>query len=146
MAEYRSTGKSEKLLQYIDSNWRLNNTVIDYDYANIKREQGDDGLAVFEFQPLKVAELMGVDTTEKAGTSSIERLAEKFQTFSFSTLTLGVKKRLVIEVIVGEMADIMERIRYNLLDHRLSAPSDSKLLDPTLFPRTFDYVHMSNIP
>ncbi|KAF5128473.1 hypothetical protein E5D57_009413 [Metarhizium anisopliae] len=40
----------------------------------------------------------------------------------------------------------MDRMRYNLLDHRMSPPKNSRTPDPTLFPRTFDYIHMSNIP
>ncbi|KJZ70538.1 hypothetical protein HIM_10082 [Hirsutella minnesotensis 3608] len=42
LAEYRSTGKSKNLLEHIDSNWRVNNTLIDYDFADRSREQGDE--------------------------------------------------------------------------------------------------------
>ncbi|CEJ86325.1 hypothetical protein VHEMI04074 [[Torrubiella] hemipterigena] len=79
-------------------------------------------------------------------TSSIEQHADMFKMFSISTVALNENKRLVVEVIVGEMADIMERMRYNLLDDRLSPPADGETLDPTTFPRTFDYMHMGNIP
>ncbi|KJZ69859.1 hypothetical protein HIM_10759 [Hirsutella minnesotensis 3608] len=147
LAEYRSTGKSKKLLQHIDSNWRINNTLIDYDFADRSREQGDERSLPLEFHPLEVVESMGLlEPTQKANTSSIEQLADVFRAFSISTLTLSIQKRLVVELIVGEMADIMERIRYNLLDYRLSPPNASGTLDPTDFPQTFDYVHMSNIP
>ncbi|KJZ68139.1 hypothetical protein HIM_12472 [Hirsutella minnesotensis 3608] len=87
-----------------------------------------------------------LETTQKADYSSIEQLADVFRAFSISTLTLSLQKRLVVELIIGEMADIMERIRYDLLDYRLSPSNDSGMLDPTAFPQTFDYVHMSNIP
>ncbi|CEJ86328.1 hypothetical protein VHEMI04075 [[Torrubiella] hemipterigena] len=53
LAEYRPTGKSEKLLQYIDSNWRINNTLIDYDFANRSREQGDGDQLQLDVHPLK---------------------------------------------------------------------------------------------
>ncbi|KAJ3534692.1 hypothetical protein NM208_g7439 [Fusarium decemcellulare] len=147
LAEYRSTGKSKKLSQHIDSTWRINNTLIDYDFAGRSREQGDEESLPLEFRPLEVIESMGLfGPTKKANTSSIEQLADIFRAFSISTLNLGLQKRLVVEVIIGEMADVMERIRYNLLDHRQSTPNNDSTLDPTTFPQTFDYVHMSNIP
>jgi hypothetical protein len=41
----------------------------------------------------------------------------------------------------------MERIRYQVLDYRLSTPkNDSWGLDTTHFPLTFDYIHLSNVP
>lgn len=54
--------------------------------------------------------------------------------------------RLQIEVIAGEMADVMERIRYGCLEHRSHNPNDPKSLKLTRFPSGFDRIHMSNIP
>lgn len=143
---YRSTGKSKRLLNHIDSNWKINNTLLNYDFANRHREQGDDESHPLDFDPLEVVELMGImDPTANPNISSIEKLADVFRSFSVCTLTLGEQKRLVVEVVVGEMADIMERIRYNLLDYRLSRGARGTL-DPTTFPQTFDSIHMSNIP
>lgn len=144
LAEYQSTGKSKKLQQYIDSNWKINNTLIDYDFANRSREQGGRDQTQFDFHPLKVAESMGARAPTR--NSSLEQLADMFKIFSVSTVSLGENKRLVVEVIVGEMTDIMERMHYNLLDYRLSPPTDGGALDPTTFPRTYDYMHLSNIP
>ena len=147
LSEYRSTGRSTKLGQHVDLNWKINNTLIDYDFANRSREQGDHRSHPLVFHPLKVIESMDVlKSARKANVSPIKHFADIFRIFSTSTSRLGSQNRLVVEVIVGEMADIMERIRYNILDHRLSGPTDSGILDPTFFPRTFDFLHMSNIP
>ncbi|EFY95072.2 tetratricopeptide [Metarhizium robertsii ARSEF 23] len=147
LAKYRSSGKGKKLYQYIDAHWRFNNTLVDYDFANRRREQGNDVPGPFDFHPLEVIESMrGPGSTDKADISCIQKLAEVFRVFNFSILMLDPGKRLVVEVIAGEMADIMDRMRYNLLDHRMSPPENSRIPDPTLFPRTFDYIHMSNIP
>ncbi|KID83991.1 tetratricopeptide [Metarhizium guizhouense ARSEF 977] len=126
---------------------KFNNTLVDYDYANRRREQGNDVPGPFDFHPLQVIESMrGSGSTDKADTSCIVKLAEVFRVFNFSILMFDPGKRLVVEVIAGEMADIMDRMRYNLLDHRMSPPKNSRTPDPTLFPRTFDYIYMSNIP
>ncbi|KJK85219.1 hypothetical protein H633G_10949, partial [Metarhizium anisopliae BRIP 53284] len=147
LAKYRSSGKGKKLYQYIDANWRFNNTLVDYDFANRRREHGNDLTGPFDFHPLEVIESMrGPGSTDKADTNCIQQLADVFRVFNFSILMLDPGKRLVVEVIAGEMADIMDRMRYNLLDHRMSPPENSRIPDPTLFPRTFDYIHMSNIP
>lgn len=67
-----------------------------------------------------------------------------FDVITVSIITLGEK--LTIEALVGEMTDVMERIRYDALDHRSLAPRNKKDSDPRKFPKTFDRIHMSNIP
>lgn len=151
LADYRSTGDIKGLRQHIRSNWRVNNTLIDYDFADAVRQQGETGFGAIEFDPLEVTESMGAPPPRGEGdSSSIEKLAMVFRGFSTSTFGFSIEGRLVVELIVGEAADVMERIRYKTLPHRLSPPRGdprgSSMLDPALFPRTFDYVHMSNIP
>ncbi|GAB0146017.1 hypothetical protein EsHS_00006429 [Epichloe bromicola] len=147
LADYRSTGNIKGLRQYIRSNWRVNNTLIDYDFADEVRQQGETDFSAIEFDPLEVTVSMGAAPPRWEGdSSSLEKLALVFRGFSTSTFSFSIEGRLVVELIIGEVADIMERIRYKMLHHRLSPPKGSSMLDPTLFPRTFDYVHMSNIP
>jgi hypothetical protein len=148
LAEYRSTGKSEKLLQHMDSKWKVNNTLFDHDYLNRCREQYVEECYPLEFHAMDVAESMGVlETVRKPDANYMERLVEVFRGFCYSILSLGCRNRLVVEMIVGEVADIMERIRYQVLDYRLSTPkNDSWGLDTTHFPLTFDYIHLSNVP
>ncbi|KAB5585107.1 hypothetical protein GE09DRAFT_15274 [Coniochaeta sp. 2T2.1] len=49
----------------------------------------------------------------------------------------------VVEVLVGEMTDIMERIRWNCLETRAKPVGD---IDPSTFPWTYDGIHMGNVP
>lgn len=145
--EYRSTGRSKKLQQHIGLNWRVNSTLLDYDYADRNLGLPDDGPFTFEFHPVTAIQSMGaLDPKTKSKTSALERLGEVFRHMSISAFTFGREKRLVVEMIIGEVTDVMDRIRYNVLDHRLSTPTKNGTLDPTTFPQTFDYVHMSNIP
>ncbi|KAG5930342.1 hypothetical protein E4U42_001857 [Claviceps africana] len=85
-------------------------------------------------------------STAKGRETPVESLGLVFQAMSAAVLTLNAEGRLVVELLTGEMADIMERMRYNLLDHRLSSTKNGSKPDPTLFPCKFDSVHMSNIP
>lgn len=135
LAKYRSSGKGKKLYQYIDANWRFNNTLVDYDFANRRREHGNDLTGLFDFHPLEVIESMrGPGSTDKAGTSCIQKLAEVFRVFNFSILMLDPGKRLVVEVIAGEMADIMDRMRYDLLDHRMPPPPPRRIVASPIRP------------
>lgn len=155
LAEYRKTGKSEKLLQQIDSTWAVNNTAIDYDYAEFGVRTGDGSGPYLEFNPLETVESMDfqattrrskkVDRSEKA----MDRLANIFRIHGISAIRMNYRKWLTVEIIAGEMTDIMERIRYNALDHRRVGSENStekRLIDPKTFPQTYDFVHLSNIP
>lgn len=51
----------------------------------------------------------------------------------------------MVEALVGEMTDTMERLRWNHLESR-SNLKPSGGVDPSAFPRTYDRIHMSNIP
>ncbi|EJP61914.1 tetratricopeptide-like protein [Beauveria bassiana ARSEF 2860] len=154
LAEYKKTGKGKKLLQQIDATWAVNNTLIDYDVADYELEIPGGSCAYLEFDPLEM--VSAADFASKSGerakaktNNSIDRLADVFRVITISTMKLHSQKRLIVEMIVGEMTDIMERIRYNALEHRRPDPKNSKTdepLDPTKFPQTYDYIHMSNIP
>lgn len=85
--------------------------------------------------------LAGQRTTKTSGISAIMQC---FDTFAMSTAV--VFDRIQIEVIAGEMADVLERIRYGCLEHRSHKPSESNQLDPTQFPSKYDRIAMSNIP
>ncbi|KAM0738037.1 hypothetical protein ACQRIT_007513 [Beauveria bassiana] len=154
LAEYKKTGKGKKLLQQIDVTWAVNNTLIDYDVADYELDIPGGSCAYLEFDPLEM--VSAADFASKSGerakaktNNSIDRLADVFRVITISTMKLHSQKRLTVEMIVGEMTDIMERIRYHALEHRRPDPKNSKTdepLDPTKFPQTYDYIHMSNIP
>lgn len=54
-------------------------------------------------------------------------------TLFFNGIAVGIvtlNEKLIIQAIVGEMADVMERIRYGALDHRSLTPKDEHGIDP----------------
>jgi hypothetical protein len=48
-------------------------------------------------------------------------------------------RKLTLEIVHGEMTDVMERIRHGALEHRLQGPAKK-------FPNRYDRIHMNNIP
>lgn len=153
--EHRKTGKDEKLLKLVNSTGAVNNTAIDYDFADFGFQAGDGSGPYLEFDPLATVQSMDLDATRRKpknadhAQKATERLADFFRVHDIYAMKLNYQKRLVVEMIAGEMTDILERIRYNALDHRHSdagGPVDKGLVDPTKFPQTYDFVYMSNIP
>lgn len=51
-------------------------------------------------------------------------------------------QRVTLEIIIGEVADVMERMRYDLLEDREPTSAGNA----TRYPKTYDYIHLSNIP
>lgn len=47
---------------------------------------------------------------------------------------------LRVEMVAGEMADVMERMRYDCMEDMRDEEASSE------FPRHFDRIHLSNIP
>ncbi|KAM3430865.1 hypothetical protein MY4824_007438 [Beauveria thailandica] len=154
LAEYKKTGRGEKLLQQIDVTWAVNNTLIDYDFADYDLTIPGGSLPHLEYDPLQTVSAADFASRNRQSgkaekKNAIDGLADLFRVHTISTMKLHSQKRLTVELIVGEMTDIMERIRYNALEQRRPDPNSSKTnkpLDPFKFPQTYDYIHMSNIP
>ncbi|KAK7741805.1 hypothetical protein SLS53_004869 [Cytospora paraplurivora] len=165
-AAYKSGGPSQlkDLEQYLDENWKVNVTLLDSDQEaarNWNLEEisryhesgckpwsitygGNYPANLCEFDPVETIDLFILIDEDEPSSMSIERLAMWFDLVTVGILTLHGK--LTIEAVVGEMADVMERIRYDALGHRSLAPRNKKDSDPRRFPKTFDRIHMSNIP
>ncbi|KAF5484753.1 hypothetical protein CGCS363_v013958 [Colletotrichum siamense] len=149
---FRSGQQSSKaeLLKYIDTHWVTNPTVLDMDYQP-RREQeirAPQGLSEvppgFDWNPAEmIKNLRSILSTEKEE-DVLKIVSEFFEHFSLAMMTLH--SRIKIEVIAGEMADVLDRIRHGNLKHRLQRPNDVEAIDPTQFPREYDRIHMSNIP
>ncbi|KAK3328948.1 hypothetical protein B0H66DRAFT_585518 [Apodospora peruviana] len=125
-----------KETEYIDANWVTNPTLFDIDHASDE----DWKVLSIEADPLEVAaKLLGPPF--KAGQGVMEYTASFFTVVSLSLVKIS--DHLMVEALVGEMTDVMDLIRWNCLDAR-SQPSGG--IDPSGFPRTYDRIHMSNIP
>lgn len=70
----------------------------------------------------------------------VEIMGSYFYVVGHALMHLRRASQLRLELIVGEMTDIMERLRYGCLDDRACTGSSVS------FPRTLDRTHMSNIP
>jgi hypothetical protein len=154
---YRKKGSgaaAQKALEaHLDTKWRVNMTMLDMDYEPRRAIEASPGtdpmelLPVLDTDPNKVAEWLNPGIRPaKNSSGALDDIGTFFDTAAVSSLSL--LGRVHIELIAGEMADVMERIRYDALEHRVpgaSAPS-KRPVDPSKFPREYDRIHMSNIP
>ena len=152
MEEYRKGFKAakQKLAAHIDENWVTNLTLIDFDYSEA-RNNANDPLYPMVDDEAKVPSIES-DPTELArmlpaiagGEGVLGIVGDFFASTALIILQLGTQNRLMIEAMVGEMTDIMERLRWDCLESRPSS-ADAKIV-PAKFPRQYDRIHMSNIP
>ncbi|KUI63016.1 TPR repeat-containing protein associated with Hsp90 [Cytospora mali] len=128
-AAYESSGSAQMkgLEDYLDGAWKVNVTLLDADQEATR----DANLWRWE----TIYQRHGFCNRKDGGV--------------IQGVTLGLvmlNEKLTIEAVVGEVADVMERIRYDSLDHRSLPPKGEKGIDPRKFPKTFDRIHMSNVP
>lgn len=140
---FRSGRPSAKkaLEEHIDTNWKMNPTVLDVDFEKQKNKEElyFEGPAL-EWNPVDLVTSLGSPENE----SIINSLSTWFDGLTMSSLLLH--DRVQIEIIVGEMADVMERIQHNCLEHRLVKSHNPEAMDATQFPLAYDRIHMSNVP
>ncbi|KAF9878329.1 putative tetratricopeptide [Colletotrichum karsti] len=140
----------KNLEQHIDANWKTNPTVLDMDYEPRRHEEVDPSapsyelLPTLDWDPTSLIHNLSIPVKDAEKNDVIKSLEEFFDYLCVATMSLT--DRMDIEVISGEMADVLDRIRYNKLEHRLQKPSSPDGLDATKFPRQYDRIHMSNIP
>lgn len=170
VANYRSSSgepaDTRRLEEYIDAHWVPNFTLVDVDHScrfalHAPRQEENPNLpeAVraelrelvrvpsVEFDPLELVDrLESIPDLEPSDPGLLSKVGAKFDTFALALLQATVAKRLMFEMVAGEMTDFMERLRYGLLEYRTAKPPGDSEIDPTKFPSQYDRVHMSNIP
>ena len=57
----------------------------------------------------------------------------------------SLQSRMTVELLCGEMSDVMERLRYDVLEQRQDLDTQSPS-DATSMPVLYHRIHMSNIP
>ena len=152
MDEYRkgSTAAKQKLGAHIDENWVSNLTLIDFDYSEA-RNKAEDPMFPMDDDEAKVPSIES-DPTElarmfpeiRSGQTVLESLGDFFTTTALMLAHIGGDDRLMIEAVVGDMTDVMERLHWGCLESRSSSPKAQ--INPAKFPRKYDRIHMSNIP
>ncbi|EAQ82947.1 hypothetical protein CHGG_10765 [Chaetomium globosum CBS 148.51] len=152
MKRYRqgSEDAKQKLAAHIDENWVTNLTLIDFDYSEVRNYADDplypmvddeDEVPAIEGDPTEIANMFPAISSNKG---VLENVGDFFTTTALMLARLGGENRLMIEAMVGEMTDVMERLRWDCLEARSPLP-DAKI-NPARFPRQYDRIHMSNIP
>ncbi|KAI3391944.1 hypothetical protein diail_6590 [Diaporthe ilicicola] len=138
--------------EYVNQHWKTNPTLIDLVWEARKDRNSDPGhpsqpewqrLTPLEGEPISLLQriLSDADPLGIHGQKGVvELMGTYFAIVGTSLLYIQHRSRLRVEMIAGEMTDIMERLRYGCLDDRAGSGS------PQSFPKTFDRVHMSNVP
>lgn len=136
----RRPASRHKLDQYIETNWKPNMTLIDFDWEMSRVEPKP----LLDFVPQQVvSDLFGNIPAAVAGSGTNGVLAHLVGFFDFvATWSERIKKQTVFEIIVDDMSAFMERAEHGVL-HR-----DGRFvsLDASTLPGRYDAVHMSNIP
>lgn len=130
---------------YLDTNWKPNVTIIDVDWDARREMDGNSPPYIFS-NPItlgwKLHSCMDSAKAEECGISSTWDYHGLF--WNIVARALGcLKERLTVEVVVGEMTDCFERIHFDAFTLRDEMRGKA---DARSFPRTYDRIHMSNIP
>ncbi|KAL8376860.1 hypothetical protein RB595_007812 [Gaeumannomyces hyphopodioides] len=169
LAAYRKgePGARDKLEEYLAATWTPNPTFIDAAWEEARaasfdstpgyprngtEEEKADWIAKLSPSswhhpnPVDVASALGSGVPAKRceWDGAMDALSTFFSTLSLSLIHLG--GRITIEMIAGEMGDVMERMRYRALEHRGLPPATDEEPDPRKFPTFYDRIHMSNVP
>jgi hypothetical protein len=136
--------KSTKITEYIDTHWKPNVTNIDTEWLqdNVAVKEPDVGYNPYGFGSQLFSE------SEEEPPKNPSGLFDYFKSF-FTSVVGGLRAlegRFVIEFVHGEMADVLERLRYNVLEQRNSVSEQNPGPDPKSFPIRYDRIHLSNIP
>ncbi|KAI1498753.1 hypothetical protein F5X99DRAFT_431519 [Biscogniauxia marginata] len=131
----------ERLSDYLDKNWKPNVTLIDIDWESEREME-----AIFPpwigTDPCRLAKSLYPPVEPVKSSSLMHHIETFFQCVVYSMKEL--RTRLTVEVLVGEMTDTFERIKYNTLKQRCEGSQGR--LNPEKFPKSYDRIHMSNIP
>ena len=105
------------------------------DEAWTKSEASSGLKGVLTFDPFNMMsqlyKLSGVAPPQDTS-SLFEFVAPFFELVAYSLQNLRI--RFPVEIAIGEVSSVLDLIRYKLLDR------------PKKFPRTYDKIHLSNIP
>ena len=125
-----ATSQLKNIESYLCRNWKTNVTVLDLDW-----HKKNMALVDVAHDPFEIADNMYMKSGVKPP-SSPSRLYDYMTPFLVDTALVirHLKGRMMVEFIPGEVTAVAEEIRYGLRDR------------PQRFPRTYDRVHLSNVP
>lgn len=129
---------------HLDNSWHPNVTLVDNEWQNDRKKSNDFADGDFAHDPLEFWNTLYADSGQQRP-GNADCLYDYVGPF-FKTAAAALKQlrgRLVVEVAIAEMGDVMERLKYNMIQHRQEF---SKQHDPGSFPNKYHRIHMSNVP
>ncbi|KAI2783149.1 hypothetical protein F4815DRAFT_381571 [Daldinia loculata] len=149
-ADYQAgkQGAQKHVSSYLNKQWKVNVTLLD---AKLQaRIAESEALAVMEKHPFDIiSSTVGKLSELHAPGGSmycLKHMMDFFEKVSLSLLQL--QDRVTIEMIVGDMADVLERIRYDVLDRpkQRGDVRDSHSPITVDWPVRYHSIHMNNVP
>ncbi|KAI0858195.1 hypothetical protein F4860DRAFT_322361 [Xylaria cubensis] len=124
----------KRIRHHLNTYWSINPTLVDFEWEANKEQQGFPDFGPDPFQIIdSLKRAMNMKKTRAESRDAISIVT------SFFSQALQVLHRfqheLMIEVVVGDMMEVLERICY----HRFQRPSPTS-------PKKYHVIHMSNIP
>ncbi|KAK3398506.1 hypothetical protein B0T20DRAFT_498398 [Sordaria brevicollis] len=145
-------GAGKALEAYVDANWKVNVTMIDMEWEKEWRSFEPDGgraevTPFIHFDPLEILSHLSSQIAARPANVRKDQntigLIGIFFDLVVDTLWLPGGPKMTVEVVLGEMTDFMERLRYNCLEFRSEVSEDG--FDTTNFPKAYDRIHLSNV-
>jgi hypothetical protein len=125
----------QEISAYINDNWKINPTLFDLDLENLRGQEY--GLfTTLEFLPMSIVNRF--ESVVKTPSLTIPDFGQILDDLGHALFNL--EHRLTIELIIGDMAAVMDRIRYDILEHRMGMSVSKQ------YPKVYDRIHLSNIP
>ncbi|KAI0131137.1 hypothetical protein F4814DRAFT_457043 [Daldinia grandis] len=136
----RKQGARKRVADHLDGHWKVNVTLVD---AIMHERLGEEALFIMERHPFSIigstVPQLSALRAQNESMCCLKHMTDFFEKVSQSLLQLH--GRLVMEVIVGDMAEVLERTRYDILDR----PKQGQ--GPTIdWPLAYHLVHMNNVP
>ncbi|KAM0322180.1 hypothetical protein ACHAQA_009670 [Verticillium albo-atrum] len=145
----KKNGAASKLRRHIDQTWEINRTIIDYDWYlsvadNVKDlDTSHDSITLLPKIMGALSWEVAMKATGKCFSNTLHGLNYVFK--SLGAVMRNLSSHTIIELGIAEMTDFLERLRYNAVQHR-TPQNTIGTIDPSLFPTSYDRVHMSNVP
>lgn len=141
-AKSRTSNNRKAVEDYLDASWKPNVTLVDLDFET-KREDGPDPLMDFTPHEVVMSLFAAVPYQVVQCSPGVVNYFAGFFRLVSRVLKPMARSQITIEVVLGEMATTLERLRYGILRQ---GQKRIQRLDPNKFPDRYDGIDLSNIP
>ncbi|KAI1099740.1 hypothetical protein F4804DRAFT_73173 [Jackrogersella minutella] len=150
MEDYRveMRGAEKSVGNYLDRHWKVNPTLIDADWQARRPPWEEPN---FGTDPSQIVEALTdqsfkLNVPKKSDYCILKHAADYFERVGQSILSL--QGRLTIEMMVDDMANVLERIRYGFIDRPKQRQNEGDRVSSstTDWPQKYHIIHLSNIP